>query len=51
MKELTRECEAKAKEWDQEANMRANELNAIGEALRPREYEKNTCGTNGRWSR
>merc|ERR1719335_353633 len=34
MKELTRECEAKAKEWDQEANMRANELNAIGEALK-----------------
>merc|ERR1719460_318185 len=34
MKELTRECEAKAKEWDQEANMRANELKAIGEALK-----------------
>merc|ERR1719420_2404044 len=34
MKELTRECEAKAKEWDQEASMRANELKAIGEALK-----------------
>jgi len=34
MKELTRECEAKAKEWDQEATMRANELKAIGEALK-----------------
>jgi septal ring factor EnvC (AmiA/AmiB activator) len=34
MKELTRECEAKAKEWDQEATMRGNELNAIGQALK-----------------
>jgi septal ring factor EnvC (AmiA/AmiB activator) len=33
MAELTRECESKAKEWDQEASMRANELNAIGKAL------------------
>merc|ERR1719454_2702620 len=33
MKELTRECEAKAKEWDQESTMRGNELNAIGKAL------------------
>merc|ERR1719454_2724211 len=33
MAELTRECEAKAKEWDQEASMRANELKAIGAAL------------------
>ena len=27
--ELTRECEAKAKEWDQEASMRGNELKAL----------------------
>jgi hypothetical protein len=33
LKELTAECEAKAKEWDQESKMRANELAAIGKAL------------------
>jgi len=31
--ELTRECEAKAKEWDQEASMRGNELKALAAAL------------------
>jgi hypothetical protein len=33
LKELTAECEGKAKEWDQESKMRANELAAISKAL------------------
>merc|ERR1719482_1194653 len=33
LKELSRECEAKAKEWDQEATMRKNELEALAKAL------------------
>merc|ERR1719472_760187 len=33
LKDLTAQCEAKAKEWDQRSTMRAGELKALSEAI------------------